>query len=241
MGGCCVVDCCVGDCCAFDTIKTILGGIFCSDSACGYTPGPSKTEQHAKKIAEELAQMKEDYNKSAGRTENDIMNYISASMNTFIEELSKINNTKYGDKELNIDIEYINRKTEEIKRQVVGHIGSVMEERLVQTDPQLSVILKEEDDKKRAKNFKKFCDDVFEEAVNSLRKPITDAIQAQQNVIESEINQRIKEVSASAETTMELLSSIQQQKEKGDSYCEETKIACMYKLGVLDCILDELE
>lgn len=242
MGGCCIGDCCVGDCCVMDNaVGDFFRGLFCSDGGCGYTPGPSKTEQHAKKIAEELAKMKENYNKSAGRTENDIMNYISASMNAFLEELSKINNTKYGDKELNIDIEYINRKTEEIKRQVVGHIGSVMEERLVQTDPQLSVILKEEDDIKRAKNFKKFCDDVFEEAVNSLRKPITDAIQAQQNVIESEINQRIKEVSASAKTTMELLSSIQQQKEKGDSDCEETKIACMYKLGVLDCILDELE
>ena len=236
MGGCCI-----GDCCAFDTVRSFFRDLFCSDGGCGYTPGPSKTEQHATKIAEELAQMKENYNKSASRAEQEIMNYLTSSMNSFIEELSKINKTKYGDKELNLDIGYIKKKNKEISKQVVGHIGNVMQERLVQTDPQLSVILKEEDDKKRGKNFKKFCDDVFEGAISSLKKPITESIQAQQEVIEAEINQRLKEVSASAERTLELLSTIQEQKEKGDSECEEAKITCMYRLGVLDCILDEVE
>lgn len=237
MGGCCIGDCCVMD----NPIGDFFRDLFCSDSGCGYTPGPSKTKQHAMKIAEEFANMKEKYNSSASKTEQIIMDNISASMNGFLEELSKINNIKYGDKELNIDIEFIKKKNDELSKLVVGHVGSVIEERLVQTDPELSVILKEDDDKKRGKNFRKFCDDVLHSAIISLKKPITDSIRAQEKVIESEINQRIKEVSGSAERTMDLLSTIQEQKEKGDSECEKTKILCMYRLGVMDCILDELE
>ncbi len=52
-GGCCVGNC--GFCCVFETIKSWFR---CSEGGCGYHPGPSQTELHAKKIADELLQMK---------------------------------------------------------------------------------------------------------------------------------------------------------------------------------------
>ncbi len=232
----------MGGCCAFDNpVVNFFRDLFCSDGGCGYTPPSVQTEQHAKKVANELAQEKERYNNLASAVEREIMDDITSSMNSLIDYLKKNNKKKYGDKELNLDIGYIKKKNEELCKQVVGHVGSVIQERFVLTDPQLSIILKENDDRKRTENFHRFCDDVFEEAIKSLKKPITDSIHAQQQVIELEINQRVGEVSSSAEKTLELLSSIQEQKEKGDSDCEEVKISCMYRVGVLDCILDELE
>ena len=60
MGGCCVTNCCIGD-----SIKNFFSNIFGSGSGggCGYHPGPSETEEHAKKIADELAEMVENMSK----------------------------------------------------------------------------------------------------------------------------------------------------------------------------------
>jgi hypothetical protein len=222
-------------------IANFFKDLFCSDGGCGYTPSVSSDDNHAKKIADELAEMKEKYDEAASKAEQKIMSYLSSSMKSFVDDLSKINKMKYGDKELNVDIEYITKKNDELSKTVIGHIGNIMHDRLVQTDPELSVILKENDDKKRAKNFKKFCDDVFEDAVKSLRKPIMESIHAQQRVIENEIGQRIKEVTSSSKRTLNELNRIKQQKAKGDKECENEKISCIYRIGVLDCILDELE
>lgn len=46
------------------------------------------------------------------------MSYLSSSMKSFVDDLSKINKMKYGDKELNVDIEYITKKTMNLVKQL---------------------------------------------------------------------------------------------------------------------------
>ena len=46
MGGCCVGNCCVMN----NAVGDFFRDIFESGGGCGYHPGPSKTEAHAKKI-----------------------------------------------------------------------------------------------------------------------------------------------------------------------------------------------
>ena len=65
MGGCCVGNCCVMNNAVGDFFRGIFGG---DRGGCGYHPGPSENELHAKKIADELAEMKENIRKSSEAT-----------------------------------------------------------------------------------------------------------------------------------------------------------------------------
>ena len=63
-GGCCVSN---------HPILDFLSDLFCSDSCCvGHASGPSESELHAKKVANELAEMKERSNESSSKTEKNI-------------------------------------------------------------------------------------------------------------------------------------------------------------------------
>ena len=57
----------------------------------------------------------------------------------------------------NINISGIRANNEDLKKEVNGYIGNIIDERLVLTDKELSVILGERDDSKRKKNFDAFC------------------------------------------------------------------------------------
>ena len=71
-GGCCVSN---------HPILDFLSDLFCSDSCCvGHASGPSESELHAKKVANELAEMKERSNESSSKTEKNIMN-LKATVN----------------------------------------------------------------------------------------------------------------------------------------------------------------
>ena len=88
--------CCVGDfkCCVAVAIKNFFGKG--SSGGCGYHPGPSDNELHAKKIADELAQMKENIRKSSSESEQEIIEYLERSMNSLLHELNYVNKQLYG-------------------------------------------------------------------------------------------------------------------------------------------------
>lgn len=234
--------CCVGNCCVMDNP---IGDFFrdkwyCGDG-CGYHPGPSKTEEHAKKIADELAEMKENIRKSTEKTENDLIDYINRNMNTLIEELKIINSKDFGGKSLNINIEGIKKKNEDLKKQVVGHIADIMDERLVLTDKELSVILEEYDDKKRAKNFDSFCIRIRKNALESLKNKIQNTIKEQSAMVRREIEARMNEVVKSMDEALYEYTTLLEAKSKNDVNIEENQIKYIYKYELSNLILDELE
>ena len=172
MGGaCCVGDflgCCIGDFhlpCLFDS------GCCVGNSCCvGNASGPSESEQHAKKVADELADMKERIHVSTSQQENEIIDYINQSMNVFMKEIEQLNKQSFAGEYLKINTSAIKKKNEELKSRVVGCVGNVMDERLVQTDKELSAILEERKDKKRKKNFEAFIKRVKRMLWSNLKK-----------------------------------------------------------------------
>ncbi len=238
MGG----SCCVGNCCVMDNaLGNFVKGIFGSSGGCGYHPGPSETEAHAKKIADELAEMKENIRESSEKIEKKLINYINKSMYSFIKELENINNEYYGGKSLNINIKGIQQKNEDLKKEVIGHIGDVMEERLVLTDKELSIILEERDDKKRAKNFDDFCKKIQKKALKSLESKIEITVRKQEAMIRKEIETRLEEVEKNMKETADAYTQILQIKEKDSVEMEKKQIKYIYKYELFDILLDQLE
>lgn len=238
MGSCCIGDCCVMNNSVGDFFRDIFGS---SGGGYGYHPGPSETEAHAKKIADELAEMKENVRKSSEKKETQIIEYLNKSMNALIQELDKINKQTYGGKSLNININGIKEKNESLKKNVIGCIGDIMEERLVLTDKELSVILEERDDKKRAKNFDAFCKKIQKQALDGLSKEIESTVRKQQDMIRQEIQNRLSEVDRSMKQATQAYMSIMQAKEKYDAKIEKMQVEYIYKCGLAEIILDQLE
>lgn len=231
--------CCVGDfhCCVMDNW---LGNLF-SSGGCGYHPGPSSDELHAKKIADELAAMKEKQRQSTEKAEGEIIDYINRSMNSLIKELRDLNNQKFGGKTLQLNLKAIAEKNEELKKETVGHIGDLMDERLVLTDKELSVILNERDDKKRNKNFDNFCRKLQKQSLASLKSKVEETVNKQTDMIKKEIDTRLREVNSSMSAALEAYTEILELKKKDEEKLEAAQIRYMYMCGVCDIILDEVE
>lgn len=237
MGGCCIGNCCIMDNAVGDFFRNIFG----ESGGCSYHPGPSETEAHAKKIADELAAMKESIREASEEKEKEIIDYINKSMNDLIQLLEDVNREQFGGKSLNINISGIRVNNEDLKKEVVGSIGNVMDERLVLTDRELSLILEERNDKKRNKNFDSFCKRVQKQALDALSKKIESTVREQEDMIRREIESRLNEVDRKMESATKAYTDIVDVKEKDELKMAETQIKYIYQYGLTDILLDQLE
>ena len=232
-GGCCVGDfCCVGLCCVFD---------FCGDSGCcvGNAPGPSESETHAKKVAEELAKMRESTSASSKEQEEDLIDDINISMKAFLGIIEELNKKRFDGESLRINIDLIKEKNEQLKKQVVGSISEVLNSRLVLTDKELSAILAEKDDSKRKKNFEAFVQRVKKEALKKLKQNIEKTVAEQSKIVSDEIETRKKEVNQQLNETVKELSEIVEIKKKNSSDLEKKQFEYMYQCALCNILLDE--
>lgn len=230
MGGlCCVMDNAVGD-----FFRDLFG------SGCDYYPGPSETEAHAKKIADELAEMKENIREASEKKEKKAIDYISESMNGLIKLFEDVNKKQFGGKSLNINIMGVRQNIEKLKKEVVGSIGNIMDERLVLTDKELSVILEERDDKKRKKRFDAFCKRIQKQALDGLYKKIETTVRKQEEMIKREIQSRLNEVDRNMKAATKAYKEIVDVKEKDESKMADTQIKYIYQYELSEILLDQL-
>lgn len=231
-GGCCIGDFGCGFCCVVD---------FCGDSGCcvGNAPGPSESETHAKKVAEELANMREKTNADSKEQEEDLIDDINSSMKEFLEIIDELNKKKFDGESLRINTDLIKEKNEKLKKQVVGSISEVLNDRLVLTDRELSAILAEKNDAKRKKNFEAFIQRVKKDALKKLKQNIEKTVAEQSKIVADEIEIRKKEVNQQLNETMKELSEIVEIKKKNSSDLERKQFEYMYQHALCNILLDE--
>ena len=238
MGGCCVGDC--GFCCVVDCGFCCIGDFSSCSDGCSYHPEENKTEAHATKIANDLAAKMPKWRENAEKEENEVIEDINAQMSQYINMLKEINQQNYGGKKLNINIGLIEQNIAKLKNEIVGFIGRKLEDRLVLTDKELSLILKEPDDTKRAKNFEAFYNKVRKDAILKLIEKIEDTIPKQSSMIDTVIKNRLSEVQVSMDEALAAYSEVRDLKEKEDSGLEKKRVEYMYQCALCDIILDQI-
>ncbi len=235
--GCCIGDCCVMDCgfcCIMD---------FCSEraSSCSYHPQEKKTVDHSKKIADELATMKSRANDEGKKIGDEAFSSINQYMSEFIQHLKKINSGTYGGKKLNIKMDVIEQEIDKLRNEVSNFIGDRLNDRLILTDSELSLILAEHDDKKRSRNFDDFYARVHKQAVLDLVGKIEEVIAKQFAMVDTEIRTRLQEVDSSMQDALKSYNDAEKMKEQQDSALAQKQIDCMYRVTVADILSDELK
>ena len=233
--GCCVGDCCIVDCgfcCIMD---------FCSDSCCvGYTSVSNDSAAHAKIINDSFDKMKKSFENKAAAQEQMIIDQINESMDKFIDELSELNLQKFSGRALNININAIKEKREKLSYDVVGFIGERLHDRIVTTDPEIAPMLKEVDDKKRNANIKKFCEKVLQEAKNDLKIQIQKTVEAQQEVVHQELENRLKEINKSLEASTKAYNELLAAVDKDSLEQERLKLQYMYEYDIYSILADKM-
>lgn len=231
-GGCCIMD---------NPISNFFSDLFSGSSGgCSYTPSANINVDHSTKIANELAKMKDNMRKETEDDERKLMEYIGRSMNSFLRELSQINENTYGGKKLNMNIAGIKAENTKLAESVRGHIGRVLDNRLDLKDRELSVILEERDDKKRKKNFKDFCQKVKKEALMSLKKQIEETVQKQNELVQSEIKQRLNEVEKNMSAMKAEYESLLSSRQAGEVKAEKIQVDHMYQYTLFDILQEQV-
>lgn len=237
MGGCCVGNCCIMN----NPIRHFFEDLFdTGGGGCGYHPSSTTTESHAKKIADELAEMKEKMRKSSEKDEKEIIEYINKTMTELLTYLESVNKKQFGGKTLYINLKEIKEKNDALKNNVVGSIGNFMDDRLQLKDHELSVILEERDDKKRGKNFDAFCLKIKRQAIDALENKIKETVKEQERLIRTEIESRLREVDENMQKVTQAYTDIVNIKEKDEDEMEKTRIKCMYQYEIAEILLDQL-
>ena len=235
MGGCCVGDCCIGNCgfcCVMD---------FGSSSCCvGYTTVSNDSAAHTKKINEAFSKMKDEFENKGAAQEQTIIDQVNESMDTFIDELERMNNTKFSGRALNINVQAIRQKRQDLSKEVVGFIGTRLHDRIVTTYPELAPMLKEKDDKKRNANVKRFCEKVLQEAKNDLKAQVEKTVQAQQDVVRKELENRLAEINNSLQKSTAAYNELLEANEKNDLEQERLKLQYMYEYDIYNIIGDKI-
>lgn len=206
----------------------------------GYTSSSNDSVDHAKKINEEFNALKDKYENRAAAQEQTIIMQINESMDDFIKELEKQNNTRYAGRALNLNIPAIRQKREDLSKDVVGFIGARLHDRIVTTDPELAPILKEKDDDKRNANIKKFCDKVLQEAKEDLKEQVKKTIAAQQEIVKGELQNRLAEIDNSLQEATTAYNDLVAAAEKDALEQERLKLKYMYEYDIYNVLSEKM-
>ena len=115
-----------------------------------------------------------------------------------------------------------------------------MDDRLVLTDSELSIILEEKDDAERAKNFENFYKKIHEKAVLDLSKKIEEIIAKQFSIVDIEIRNRLKEVDLSTKNALKEYEQAERLKKENSVELSKKDLDFMYKITIADILLNEL-
>lgn len=228
-GFCCVADC--GFCCIID---------FCSDHGCSYHPQEKITVDHSKKIADELAEMKERARRDGKEISIQALENINIFMDSFVKQLKEINEVDYDGKKLNIKVNVIEGKLNKLKNEVGDFIGNRMDERLVLTDKELTIILEERNDKKRKKNFDDFYIRIHKKAISDLAKKIEGTIEEQKAFINAEVKNRLNEVQVDMNKALKDYKETKNLIKNKSTDLSVKQMEWIYEMALADILIDEL-
>ncbi len=225
MGGCCEGDCCVG---------------YSSRPAIGSTSVAADNKAHAAKIANELAGMKQKLTKYWNEREKDLFHYITDRFDNILQQLREQNQNQLGGVPLNLDMDGLGDRLNELDCQVIGYVSGSLNERLVQTDKELGAILEERDDKKRGKNFEAFCDRVEKQAVEELKERIRAITTKRENVIREEISSRLNEIDQSIKRQTEAYEALIQARKRDVKKFQRLQMDSIYTCALCETFLSEI-
>lgn len=229
---CCVGNC--GDCCVGNCSN-------CTD--CG-DKAKIEERKYNEDVANELAEMRKDMAAKSEKFEQDIIKLANSPIVEIINVLKQANSRVFGEKKLNINIVYIERKVEENNRQVKGLLVRYYAEQLNTTNPTLVTITSNRDKTIRNQAYNEFIQKIEATGKRKLGEKVESVVKDNLRLIKDEVSKRLDEIHKDLQKAENEYKSIQDAGNKDTKEKEALKAKYLYQLEIYNimnnCITKKL-
>lgn len=217
---CCVGNC--GDCC----VGNCSNCTNCGDKAA------IEERKHNEDVASELAKMRKDMASKSDEFEQDIIKLSNSPIVEIINILKKANGQTFGDRKLNINIDFIERRINENNKQIKGILGRYYAEQLNTTNPTLVTITSNRNKTLRNQAYNEFIHKIECTGKRKLGEKAESVVKENLQLIKYEVSMRLEEIYKDLQNAEKEYKAIQEAGNKDTKEKELLKAKYLYQLEI---------
>lgn len=217
---CCIGNC--GDCC----VGNCSNCTNCGDKAA------IEERKHNEDVASELAKMRKDMALKSDEFEQDIIKLSNSPIVEIINILKKANGQTFGDRKLNINIDFIERRINENNKQIKGILGRYYAEQLNTTNPTLVTITSNRNKTLRNQAYNEFIHKIECTGKRKLGEKAESVVKENLRLIKYEVSIRLEEIYKDLQNAEKEYKAIQEAGNKDTKEKELLKAKYLYQLEI---------
>lgn len=169
--------------------------------------------EEVRRMSRELERIRSEFKNNAEDIERKIVDFVQDSIKDMIKEFEEINAHQIGSSSLNLNISYLKSLENQMENQITGFIQNNVKRRLSIDSDECADILRISGKAAKKNAMKDYQNTIFDDAVKSLWEMINDSIRSQNDLVYSQISNRLNAMEIAAEESMKQLEEIRKAKE----------------------------
>lgn len=192
-------------------------------------------------MSQELEKIRGEFRSNAEDIERKIIDFVQDSIKDMIKEFEEINSQQIGTSSINLNISYLKSLESQIELQITGFIQNSVKRRLSIDSEECADILRMEGKNKKRQAMQDYQNRIFNDAINSLWDMINDSICSQNELIYTQISNRLNAMEIAANESMAQLEEIKSAKEQNVEEITLKQNEYQKYIDIASWCIDELE
>lgn len=205
-----------------------------------YDPEKARLEE-TRRINDSLREYTRSLESVADKLEKDCWNICNENIKNLVADLKVVNNQVYNGRKLNVNLDRLERKLNDVERNINGNIKRQLSRKVSIDDSECLAILKMSRGTHKEKAMKAFSDNVFNKALIDLSSSIREIVLDQCTIITEQIEDRLDQITDSLTDLRENFKEIEQLKQQDATEIEVKKLQFSFIISVCDLANSELD
>lgn len=225
-------------------VKDKVGGLFSSSKTVGshasredsYDPEKARMEETIR-INKILTDYRLDVESKSDDFERTILKISRNSIDELLAFLKRINNKKYGNISLNLNLDKISRENRKTEDLIHGFIKKRIQKKVSLDDASCLKVLRMDAGQEKNKAMTSFADSIIKASIDQLTKEIRKSLEGQYDNIINQIENRIENVSYIMNDRVSKMKKIENLKSKDENNLQLEQLELSYMISVCDLII----
>lgn len=198
-----------------------------------YDPNSARLEE-TRRINDSLREFTRNLEPVADKFEQDCLHMCQEGIKNLVQDIKVVNNQKIHGKELNINIDRLERKLSQIEKTIKGSMKKRLSKKVSIDDAECLSILKMPKGSAKEKAMNKFANNVFQKALVELSESIKDIVTDQCEIITEQIADRLEDITTSLQRMTEQYGELEMLKGKDVDEIEHKKVDLVYTIALCE-------
>lgn len=225
-------------------VKDKVSSFFSSSKSVGshasredsYDPEKARMEETIR-INKILTDYRLDVESKSDDFERTILKISRNSIDELLAFLKGINNKKYGNISLNLNLDKISRENRKTEDLIHGFIKKRIQKKVSLDDASCLEILRMDAGREKSKAMTSFADSIIKTSIDKLTKSIRESLEEQYDNIITQIENRIENVSYLMNERVSKMKKIENLKYKDEYNLQIEQLELSYMISVCDLII----